>query len=47
MTENYPVRGRSPERNHRIAAHEGAGHAMVARALGNFVWSVSIIPGDG
>jgi hypothetical protein len=43
----YPVAGRSPELNARIAAHEGAGHAFAARCLGTLLHSVSIIPGDG
>jgi hypothetical protein len=42
----YPVAGRSPELNARIAAHE-SGHAFAARALGTVLHSVSIIPGNG
>jgi len=42
----YPVRGRTSERNRRIAGHE-IGHAFLARALGSTVHSCSIIPGDG
>jgi hypothetical protein len=42
----YPVPGRSAERNRRIVAHE-IGHAYVARALGSTVLSCSVIPGDG
>jgi hypothetical protein len=44
--ENYPVPGRSADRNARIAAHE-IGHALVTRALGDSCWSVSIIPAEG
>jgi hypothetical protein len=44
--ENYPVPGRSVDRNARIAAHE-IGHALVTRALGDSCWSVSIIPAEG
>jgi hypothetical protein len=43
----YPVPGRSPEYNRRIAIHEGAGHAYLARCMGTELHSVSIIPGDG
>jgi hypothetical protein len=42
----YPVPGRSAERNRRISAHE-AGHCFLARALGSTVHSVTIIPGQG
>jgi hypothetical protein len=38
----YPVPGRSPEMNRRIAAHE-CGHCLAARALGTNVHFVSII----
>jgi hypothetical protein len=44
--ENYPVPGRSADRNARIAAHE-IGHTLVTRALGDSCWSVSIIPAEG
>jgi hypothetical protein len=43
----YPVPGRTPEYNLRLAIHEGAGHAYVARCMGTELQSVSIIPGDG
>jgi hypothetical protein len=43
----YPVPGRSREYNRRIAIHEGAGHAYLARCMGTELHSVSIIPGDG
>jgi hypothetical protein len=43
----YPVPGRSAQRNRQFAAHEAAGHAMVTRALGDTVWSVTIIPDRG
>jgi hypothetical protein len=43
----YPVLGRSETYNRRIAIHEGAGHAYVARCMGTELHSVSIIPGDG
>jgi hypothetical protein len=43
----YPVPGRSAETNLRIAIHEGAGHAYLARCMGTELHSVSIIPGDG
>jgi hypothetical protein len=43
----YPVPGRSPEYNRRIAIHERAGHAYLARCMGTELHSVSIIPGDG
>jgi ATP-dependent Zn protease len=43
---SYPVPGRSPEMNRRIASHE-MGHAFVGRCLGTQLHSVSIIPGDG
>src|SRR6267154_1990360 len=46
MSNNYPVPGRSAERNRRIASHE-IGHAYLARALGSSVHSCTIIPGDG
>jgi hypothetical protein len=39
----YPVPGRSPDRNRRIAGHE-IGHALVTRCLGDSCWSVTIIP---
>jgi hypothetical protein len=39
----YPVPGRSPEMNERIAGHE-AGHCLVSRALGSIVHLVEIIP---
>jgi len=42
----YPVPGRTSERNRLIAGHE-IGHAFLARALGSTVHSCSIIPGDG
>jgi hypothetical protein len=42
----YPVPGRTPEYNLRIAIHE-SGHAYVAKCLGTELKSVSIIPGDG
>jgi hypothetical protein len=45
--KNYPVPGRSAERNRQIAAHESAGHALVTRALGDTVWDVTIIPDGG
>jgi hypothetical protein len=44
--ENYPVPGRSEMRNRQISAHE-VGHAFTTRALGDTVWSVSIIREDG
>lgn len=44
---HYPVPGRTPEYNRRLAIHEGAGHAYVARCMGTELQSVSIIPGDG
>jgi hypothetical protein len=40
----YPVVGRSKEYNRRIAIHEGAGHAFLARCMGTELRSVSIIP---
>ena len=40
---DYPVPGRSPEMNRRIAAHE-IGHAYLARAVGSNVAFVTIIP---
>jgi hypothetical protein len=44
----YPaLPGRTPEMNRRIAIHEGAGHAYLARCMGTELHSVSIIPGDG
>ena len=43
----YPVPGRSEAYNRRIAIHEGAGHAYLARCMGTELHSVSIIPGDG
>jgi hypothetical protein len=43
----YPVPGRTPEYNFRLAIHEGAGHAYLARCMGTELQSVSIIPGDG
>jgi hypothetical protein len=43
----YPVPGRTPEYNRRLAIHEGAGHAYLARCMGTELQSVSIIPGDG
>jgi hypothetical protein len=43
----YPVPGRTPEYNRRLAIHEGAGHAYLARCMGTELKSVSIIPGDG
>jgi hypothetical protein len=44
--EKYPVPGRSELRNRQIAGHE-IGHAFTTRALGDTVWSVSIIREDG
>src|SRR6202043_2340275 len=46
MTDFYPVPGRSELRNRQIAAHE-IGHALTTRALGDTVWSVTIIPDRG
>jgi hypothetical protein len=46
VTGQYPVPGRSPEMNDRIAAHE-AGHTFLARALGSTVSFVTIVPGGG
>lgn len=46
MIDGYPVPGRSASRNRRIANHE-IGHAFLARALGNTVHSVTIIPDQG
>jgi hypothetical protein len=46
MIDGYPVSGRSASRNRRIANHE-IGHAFLARALGNTVHSVTIIPDQG
>jgi hypothetical protein len=46
MIDGYPVPGRSASRNRRIANHE-IGHAFLARALGNSVHSVTIIPDRG
>jgi hypothetical protein len=43
----YPVSGRSEAYNHRLAIHEGAGHAYLARCISTELQSVSIIPGDG
>jgi hypothetical protein len=43
---NYPVPGRTEIRNRQIAGHE-IGHALITRALGDTVWSVSIIREDG
>lgn len=43
---NYPVPGRTELRNRQIAGHE-SGHALVTRALGDTVWSVSIIREGG
>jgi hypothetical protein len=40
----YPVPGRTAEYNRRIAIHEGAGHAFLARCMGTELKSVSIIP---
>jgi hypothetical protein len=42
----YPVPGRSPEYNRRVAGHE-IGHAFCARALGSNVHYVTILPGSG
>ncbi len=39
----YPVPNRTALRNRRIAAHE-MGHAFVARALGSYIHSVTIVP---
>src|SRR5258708_5286625 len=44
MPGRDPVPGRSPEYNRRIAIHEGAGHAFLARCMGTELKSVSIIP---
>jgi hypothetical protein len=41
--EDYPVPGRSADRNARIAAHE-LGHALVGRCLGTFIHLVTIVP---
>jgi hypothetical protein len=38
----YPVSGRSEAYNHRLAIHEGAGHAYLARCMGTELQSVSI-----
>jgi hypothetical protein len=46
VRSQYPVPGRTPEYNRRIAIHE-SGHAYVAKCLGTELRSVSIIPGDG
>jgi hypothetical protein len=43
---NYPVPGRSELWNRRIAGHE-SGHALITKCLGDTVWKVTIIPGDG
>ncbi len=43
---DYPVPGRSPEYNRRVAGHE-IGHAFVARAQGSTVHFVTIVPGRG
>jgi hypothetical protein len=43
---DYPVPGRSPLRNRRIAAHE-IGHTFVARCLGDYVHAVTIVPDQG
>jgi hypothetical protein len=43
LMTSYPVAGRDPIRNRRIAGHE-IGHALLVRAYGNSVLSVSIIP---
>jgi hypothetical protein len=43
---SYPVPGRSPEQNRRIATHEN-GHALLARCLGSNVRLVTIVPGHG
>jgi hypothetical protein len=42
----YPVPGRSEQRNRRIAGHE-IGHAFITRVLGSHVHLVAIVPGDG
>jgi hypothetical protein len=42
----YPVPGRTPEMNHRIAGHE-IGHAFTSRCLGSHVHFVTIIPHGG
>jgi hypothetical protein len=46
MTDFYPVPGRSELRNRQIAGHE-IGHALVTRALGDMVWSVTVVPDRG
>jgi ATP-dependent Zn protease len=51
MTDNftaalYPVPGRSPEFNRRVAVHE-TGHAFVGRCVGTQLRSASIIPQFG
>jgi hypothetical protein len=43
-SRQYPVPGRSESYNRRIAIHEGAGHAYLARCMGTELRSVSIIP---
>jgi hypothetical protein len=42
----YPVPGRTPEYNRRVAGHE-IGHAFLARALGSSVSFVTIARGEG
>jgi hypothetical protein len=42
----YPVPGRTPLRNRRIAGHE-IGHVYTAKVLGNHVHAVTIIPDQG
>jgi hypothetical protein len=42
----YPVLGRSAQRNRQIAGHV-IGHAFITRVLGSHVHLVTIVPGDG
>jgi hypothetical protein len=44
--QRYPVPTRSEMRNRQIAGHE-CGHTLISRALGDTVWSVTIVPDRG